>query len=63
MLTIIDEILNKISSNKVKMYLVEIYIDGFWFTRALVDNGIVIELVLPKIVEKIGAEFVWFEDG
>lgn len=44
------------------MYLVEIYIDRFWFTKVLIDNGIVIELILLKIMEKIGAELVLFED-
>lgn len=59
---IINKVLNKVLNNKVKVYLVEVYIDGFWFIRALINNKVIIELILSKIMEKIGAEFVLFED-
>lgn len=59
---IIDKTLNEILSNKIKVYLVEIYINKFWFTKILVDNEVVVELVLPKIIKKIGTKFVQFEN-
>lgn len=62
MFIIIDEVLNKILNNKVKVYLIKAYINGFQFTKALINSEAIIELVLLKIMKKIGAEFVRFED-